>query len=228
MDKRKDNLLKYIIKEHLRTAEPVGSGLLVDKLEVSSATIRNEMAALENNGLIYQPHTSAGRVPTEKAYKYYLDKFFKPKKLPKAVEKDLFNYEKKQEKSQQVKQLAKNLAEMSQVAVYLAFDKNNFFYTGISFLFKQPEFCQVNLVISLSDIIDHLDEIICENFDDLRKEVQVLIGSDNPFIDQGSTVVGPFDWQGKEGVMGLLGPMRMDYEAQYSLVDAVLTRVGRA
>lgn len=222
MVNRKDNLLKNIIGEHLRTAEPVGSKLLVDKLDVSSATIRNEMVELENEGLIHQPHTSAGRVPTEKAYKYYLDKFFKPRKVQDAQRKSLLEIKKGIEKNQQAKQIAKNLAGLCQETVYVAFDKNNFFYTGISFLFHQPEFCDIKLVLSLTDIIDQLDEIINRNYNVLQKKLQVLVGSDNPFLDNGSTIVGAFEWQGEKGVLGVLGPMRMNYEENYSLVDTVL------
>ena len=75
MEKRLKKLLNIIIGEHQETAEPVGSKLLSDKykLNVSPATVRNDMAKLEKEGYIYQPYTSAGRVPTEKAYKHFID-----------------------------------------------------------------------------------------------------------------------------------------------------------
>src|SRR3989339_90566 len=75
MDKRKELILKTIIKEYIRTALPIGSEGLVEKynLDISSATVRNEMAGLEEAGYIAQPHTSAGRIPTEKAYNFYLE-----------------------------------------------------------------------------------------------------------------------------------------------------------
>ena len=75
MDKRKELILNTIIKEHIKTGAPVGSGVLVEnyKLNVSPATVRNEMMALEEEGYIMQPHTSAGRIPTEKAYRLYLE-----------------------------------------------------------------------------------------------------------------------------------------------------------
>ena len=64
---RKQQLLKYIIEAHIKTASPVGSGLISEKYmkDVSSPTVRNEMQELEREGLIMQPHTSAGRIPTE-------------------------------------------------------------------------------------------------------------------------------------------------------------------
>ncbi len=72
---RRKQLLKHIVEEYVETAQPVGSRTLVDKYELplSSATIRNEMAALEDEGLVAQPHTSAGRVPTDTGYRYYVE-----------------------------------------------------------------------------------------------------------------------------------------------------------
>ena len=75
LDKRKKEILDIIIKEHIKTASPVGSNIVVEKykLDLSPATVRNEMAALEKMDLIVQPYTSAGRVPTELAYRLFLE-----------------------------------------------------------------------------------------------------------------------------------------------------------
>lgn len=75
MDERKQKVLRAIIMDYINTAEPVGSRTIAKKydLGVSSATIRNEMSDLEELGLIEQPHTSAGRVPSDKGYRYYVD-----------------------------------------------------------------------------------------------------------------------------------------------------------
>ena len=83
LDKRKKKLLQTIIEEYIETAEPVSSGNLVKQLECSSATIRNEMAELEKNGFLEKPHTSAGRVPSQKGYRYYVDELIRDDKLTK-------------------------------------------------------------------------------------------------------------------------------------------------
>jgi heat-inducible transcriptional repressor len=74
---RQEKLLNFLVKEYIDTAEPVGSLALkkVCDLDVSGATIRNDLQVLAEEGYITQPHTSAGRVPTKKAYKYFADKF---------------------------------------------------------------------------------------------------------------------------------------------------------
>ena len=75
LDDRKLDVLRAIVEDYVRTQEPVGSKALVERhqLGVSSATVRNDMAALEEDGLIAQPHTSAGRIPTDKGYRLFVD-----------------------------------------------------------------------------------------------------------------------------------------------------------
>lgn len=75
LDERKAAILAALVEEHIRTGEPVSSGTILDHspLHCSSATIRNEMVVLEHEGYIVKPHTSAGRVPTDRGYRYYID-----------------------------------------------------------------------------------------------------------------------------------------------------------
>ena len=73
LSERKENILKLIIEEYVKTIKPVGSKNLCEVLNCSSATVRNEMAALEDAGLLEKTHTSSGRVPSELGYRYYVD-----------------------------------------------------------------------------------------------------------------------------------------------------------
>ncbi len=86
MDDRKLDVLRAIVEDYVATQEPVGSKALVDRhqLGVSPATVRNDMAALEEEGLIAQPHTSAGRIPTDKGYRLFVDKLTTVKPLSPA------------------------------------------------------------------------------------------------------------------------------------------------
>lgn len=81
MDNRQELLLKEIVESYINTVKPIGSKALCKKFKVSSATIRNEMAVLEYLGYIEKNHVSSGRVPSEKGYKYYVEKLMKPKEL---------------------------------------------------------------------------------------------------------------------------------------------------
>lgn len=78
---RQTELFKLIVENYIKTARPVGSKALCDIMNCSSATIRNDMAALEELGLLLKTHTSSGRVPSDKGYRYYVDNIMKPKEL---------------------------------------------------------------------------------------------------------------------------------------------------
>ncbi len=221
MDKRKELILKTIIKEHIKTALPVGSEGLVDKynLNISSATVRNEMAELEAEGYIAQPHTSAGRVPTEKAYEFYLENLSE-KKLSEVeakifekllAKKDEFNF----------KQAAKALAKISNNAVFWAFHRHNLYYTGISNLLHQPEFSESGMVYDISEVIDRLDEVIVRVFNDLKFGEQIMLGSKNPFSPYCGAVMSKYRLGDNIGLVGVLGPIRMNYEKNLALVKLV-------
>jgi heat-inducible transcriptional repressor len=81
MDERQEKILKEIVESYIKTVKPIGSKSLCKKFNCSSATIRNEMAVLENLGYIEKNHISSGRIPSEAGYKYYVDNLMKPKEL---------------------------------------------------------------------------------------------------------------------------------------------------
>src|SRR3954469_10492979 len=83
LDERKTSILRAVVQEYIATAQPVGSTHVADApgVQVSSATVRNEMAVLEQEGYLAQPHTSAGRVPTDKGYRFYVDHMAAPGRL---------------------------------------------------------------------------------------------------------------------------------------------------
>ncbi|MFH1173083.1 MAG: hypothetical protein V1692_00970 [bacterium] len=219
MDQRKENLLIKIVEEHIKTAQPVGSSVLVNKyFDLSSATLRNEMADLEKEGYLRQPHTSAGRVPTETGYRYYLEHFLKKKQL-NASQKRLLDKTGSinEEPAQIIKNLAKAVAELSGNTVFVAFDHNNVYYTGLTNLFTQPEFENPNLVRNMSRIIDRFDEVIGKMFANLERETTILLGEDNPFSDDCSCLVADYG----HIVFGILGPTRMDYGQNLALIEYI-------
>ena len=84
LDERKAAILRAVVEQYIETAQPVGSSHVAHKgvVDVSPATVRNEMAVLEREGFLVQPHTSAGRIPTDKGYRYYVDSIANPGPLP--------------------------------------------------------------------------------------------------------------------------------------------------
>ncbi|MEK9183218.1 MAG: hypothetical protein AAB849_01805 [Patescibacteria group bacterium] len=221
MDKRREQLFKQIVKIYLATAEPVGSLFLADKFgDVSSATIRNEMMALEQDGYIYQPHISAGRVPTENGYKFFVDNFIDVEKRDEKVDKKIDAIVKDFKGDEKIKAAGRTAAEMSQEAIIVAFSPNQLYFTGLSYLFAKPEFAEQITVTSVSQILDHCEEMMPRVLELIGSGKKVLIGTDNPFGKMCSFIAAPIR---DNGLFGILGPMRMGYEKNLELVNFVKT-----
>lgn len=221
MADRKDEILRVLVEEYIGTANPVSSSLVVEKhfQDLSSATVRNEMADLEEMGLIYQPYTSAGRIPTAAGYQKYLQI---------AAVSDSGQVSDKGRQAvdtvagisgeQDVKALAKAIAEACDGAVLIGFSPLDVYYTGISNLFRQPEFREQSAAFSISEIIDHLDDVMSRIFHNIDGELEILLGDNNPFGALTSVVTTKCSAGGKEFLLGILGPNRMDYKANVGLI----------
>lgn len=211
---RQGKLLKSIIEQYIKTAEPVGSNLLVEKCfkDISSATVRNEMTELEKQGYITHPHTSAGRVPTEAGYKFYIENFVKDNQ-----KKEISGLK----ATSGVKAIAKKIAELSGQAVIISFSKDDVYYTGISNVFSQPEFREYDLIYNFTSVIDHLDEVVSQIYDEVSNDVEVKIGKENPFSAECGSVLTKV--QGK--LLGIIGPMRMDYRRNINLIKYARTLI---
>lgn len=229
MDQRKHLILSAIIKEHIRTGIPVGSSGLVEKykLNISSATVRNEMVFLEETGYIIQPHISAGRIPTEKAYRFYVENL-KIKKISEKEEKLIIEALRFQDEKC-FKATAKILAKISDNAVFWAFHRHNLYYTGISNLLQQPEFApsNTNLIYDISTIIDRMDEIIDEIFDNIQEEVSIALGSENPFGNFCSSIMTKYKKGNDIGMFGIISPMRMNYEKNLATVKFIREQIDK-
>ncbi len=222
---KQDNLLKVIVEEYIQSANPVGSSLIVEKYfpDLSSATIRNYMADLEEEGLIYQPHISAGRLPTAAGYRRYVDLLASGWQVSGKKKKVIDDLSSRIESDEAgIKMLAKGLAEVSENAVLVGFGPLNVYYTGISNLFRQPEFLEQGSVYSMSEVIDHLDEVMSLIFHQLSAEkVEILIGKENPFGEMCSVVLTKYSIGKSEGIIGILGPSRMDYRENGGLISQI-------
>jgi heat-inducible transcriptional repressor len=121
MDERKTKILQAVIRNYLETGEPVGSRTIskYTDLNLSSATIRNEMADLEEMGYILQPHTSAGRIPSDKGYRFYVDTMMEAKERELTEVKDML-VERQDKLETMLKQVAKVLAQNTQYATMVS------------------------------------------------------------------------------------------------------------
>lgn len=222
ISERKKLILQTIIKEHVKTAQPVSSGLLVTKykLGVSPATVRNDMMELEEEGYIFQPHTSAGRIPTVWAYSEEVKGLKEEDRKIQDSEKEALE-KIFQNDENAFKQIAKLISEFSGSAVFWAFHKNSFFHTGLANLFAQPEFRQVEAVCDVSVAIDKMEEIISALFEELPLGTKILVGEENPFGIFLSVTLLKYNNAGQLGVFGILSPIRADYGHNLSLVEFI-------
>ena len=218
MDKRQGKIMQAVVKEYVRTSNPVGSKLLVQKhnLGLSSATIRNEMKELEKAGYLLQPHTPAGRIPTEKAYRFFI-KSLEDKKLDidikvKKSSEDVF------------REMTETLAEMSGGLAFSGTKElRSFYQSGLSNLLKEPEFEDKAYFSEMTKMMEDFEK----HFNDLFKQVheqetKVFIGKENPFgrTKKITLIVSRCRIpKKKHGVIGLMGPMRMRYDYNISLIN---------
>ena len=121
LDERKTKILQAVIRNYLETGEPVGSRTIskYTDLNLSSATIRNEMADLEEMGYIFQPHTSAGRIPSDKGYRFYVDSMMEEKERQVVDMKEML-VERQDKMENLLKQVARVLAQNTQYATMIS------------------------------------------------------------------------------------------------------------
>ncbi len=218
MDQRQKVLLQLVIELYIDTAQPVGSTALAAEsdLAVSPATIRNELLDLEARGFIYQPHTSAGRLPTIKGLKYYLDSLMEAEVANDKTDQLLRSYKERWG----LRGVAKLVAEVSESAAVMASDLSDYFYTGFSRLFAQPEFIDAHLVQSLSQAMDRLDDVLPAFFGKLNsQEPTIFLGRHNPFGPHCSAIFISNGRPSGETIMGLLTPVRTNYAGHIRLLQ---------
>lgn len=208
-------LLQAVVEAYETTAQPVGSQTIVDTchFEVSSATVRNWFAELDEAGYLVQPHTSGGRIPTEKGYQLYVHSFVQPKPLKKDERKPLEEAA-TQASASRHKHLARAVADLTELAVFARIGGIDSYYTGLSQLFAKPEFRDWNRVVSLSEVLDRLDDALHQL--PASGEPRILIGSASPFGPACSVL-----YLGRDDlVFGILGPLRLNYQRAYSALLA--------
>lgn len=228
METRQQEILNLVIKEYIETAEPVGSQILVEKykLDISPATVRMEMVELSEGGYLNQPYTSAGRVPTDKAYRFFVDQLppddflnsdFKTlSEVMEGVNQEGFGL------PRLVRDTARTISFVSSgVGICGSLDEDDFFSAGLPNLLREPEFARDSDFFKSLEIFDNLDKEIKNIFNEIEKDVEVFIGreSRDRRLDDFSLVVSRCENKRmKRGVVGVLGPKRMDYKKNIQLV----------
>lgn len=226
MTDRQRQILHAIVEQYAEVASPVGSNLLAKVFGVSSATIRAEMAELERLGYIAQPHTSAGRIPTDKGYRLYVNSLTERGDLdsPHSLT------ERRAEKmlaarvtpgivpERMIRNAVDTLVELTH-NLGLATIGNQLYMSGLSNLFGQPEFINSIQVRQVAQLLDNLEPWLREAAP--NKPLSVYIGQENPIgRSAGCSLIvsrfrGPFS---DRSYIGVLGPTRQSYRDVMALV----------
>ena len=231
---RQEKLLNFIIKEYVKTAKPVGSALVAKKgdFDLGPASLRSEMCELEQAGYLSQLHTSGGRVPTDKAYRFYVNNLNSEKE---DVEKDVSPDIRKQmrqflrdinDPSELNKAIARLVSEFSDNLVMVGISETDDFYkTGLASLLEFPEFREFDRIFNIASIFDHFESVFSEMekefFSETDSSIKVYIGSENPLRNARNETVMFAKYplpQKHIGSLTLVGPTRMDYERNISLI----------
>ena len=230
---RKNQILGAIVDHFVKTAQPVGSKtiILTYNFNVSPATVRNEMALLEEEGFIMQPHTSAGRVPTDQGYRLYVDKladYERARILAHQTLEKIRSHSKAEDAKEKVQKAVKLLSQASPNLAFATIPENDrTFFMGISKMLRQPEFLEAPMQASqVMEVIEDQQHFLKGLSKlDLSEEIKIFIGEENILsgIESCSLIVSEYNINGFKGAMGILGPKRMPYAFNTAILKEVKT-----
>lgn len=225
MTERQVAILTSIIEQYAEVASPVGSVTLAKLFNVSSATVRSEMAKLEELGLIAQPHTSAGRIPTDKGYRFYVNLLTQQQtdELPqldrstRAIEARVSGAGQRADRA--IRSAVDSLVDLTQ-NLGLATIGDELYLSGMGNLFSHPEFLGGANAQSVARLLDNLEPWLREAAP--NEPLNVFIGTENPIgKTSGATLIiskfrSPFS---DSSYIGVLGPTRQSYARVMRLVN---------
>lgn len=225
VSERQKDILNALVHEYVATAEPVSSGELVRKyrLPYSPATVRNEFFALNGLGFIEQPHTSAGRIPTDRGYRFFIENQELAERPERKIEQTLRPLADITDEFEFLRQASRAFAHLSGEFSMAGFSSRGIFYkSGLAEVLDDPEFADEGVASEFGELIDSLDEEIRNFFGEIEfLEPRAFIGEENPIREAReytmlvSRAHTPF---GEEGTFAILGPRRMDYAKNLRLL----------
>lgn len=223
MTERQIAILTAIIEQYAEVASPVGSVMLAKLFNISSATVRSEMAKLEELGLIAQPHTSAGRIPTDKGYRFYVNLLTNQThgtpeldRSARAIEARVSTHGSRADRA--IRSAVDSLVDLTQ-NLGLATIGDELYLSGMGNLFSQPEFLQGTNAQGVARLLDNLEPWLREAAP--NEPLNVFIGSENPIgKSSGATLIisrfrSPYS---DHSYIGVLGPTRQSYARVMRLV----------
>jgi transcriptional regulator of heat shock response len=229
LTQRQQKILEAIIREYIQGAEPISSQLLKEKYDfgIKNAMIRREMQELCDLGYLAQPHPSAGRIPTEKGYRSYVDKLLG--ELFGEDKEDLFEFDFRAEIEKE-KDIVRLFDLLTRKIAFLVSNFTLGYMNALNVVWKagwqeillEPEFRNQAAIVEFVQMVETIERQIGHMT--FPGEIQVYIGRENPFFKTPdfSTVITRCAFKrGQEGIIAVIGPTRMHYEHTIRIVWAL-------
>lgn len=228
MSERSAKILYALVKQYISNAHPVSSVHLSEKISmsISAATIRKVLSKLEEDGYIYQPHTSAGRIPTDKGYRFYVDrmstKSLSSSKRRQIQEKFSELYNTYQNQSRTAARLLSQLVHA--VAITSLLQSSDVQEAGMDELLNEDNEDNMDAAREVAALLKNIDDHIHYLADNVHDDVAIYIGAENPVFSAKHTslLVKTFEQSdGSQAILIITGPKRMAYQRNISLIESV-------
>lgn len=229
IQQRKDRILAIVVNQYIRTVSPVGSQFITDefKLDVSPATVRNILAELEEEGFLTHPHTSAGRVPTNHGYRYYVDHLMNEIQLleneKKQIELECRRYRHQLEAL--IERTSEVISDLTHYTTIVSIDGwgNKYILKGTNHVVSYPDQTDVMKIQAILRILDDKKRLLELVNRELDKKIEIYIGHEMALkeMESCSLAVSQFTADGITGRIAVLGPTRMHYDKVISALDYV-------
>ncbi|MFA6981651.1 MAG: hypothetical protein WC243_01335 [Patescibacteria group bacterium] len=231
---RQIELLEYIIREHMTSSEPVGSTFLVEKynLKYSPATVRNEMAKLLDEGFLEMVHTSSGRVPTSRAYRYYLSDLMEEEDFPVlqevAIKQRLWS--ERYDFYKLIREVAISLADITKELSIVTSEGGYVVPAGIGNILENKEFWDIDVAKAAMNLLDRYEllEKVFNSTPSERGNVYCVMGEElgDDNLAACSMLFSPYRSPKHNGYVAILGPSRMNYQNVIPAVRYTANLVG--
>lgn len=222
---RQTGILNSIIGEYINSAHPVSSQLLEKKYDfgIRPAAIRIEMQELADRGYLSQPHTSSGRVPTDKGYRFFVDNIIEKGLTENDFNEDRWANLEIEDTIKFIQSITKNLADLSTnlALIYLP-DERILWKEGWESVLREPEFREEKFVFNFTRLLKSFEEGI-EDLE-INSGIKIYIGKESPFpkVKDFSIICSKCHFPNKEeGIISIVGPKRMAYEKNISLINSL-------
>jgi len=227
LTERQSQILNEIVEEYINSAKPVSSQLLEKKhhFKICPATIRIEMQKLSDSGFISQPHTSAGRVPTDKGYRFYVDRFLEKDFFEDSNAEELIDKEMK-DTVRLLQSITRNMASFSSnLALGYLLNEKLFWKDGWEEVIREPEFKETGFISHFAEAVKNLEKGI-EGME-LNSKIKVFIGKENPFpkARDFSVIISRCHFPDDEGFLAIVGPKRMSYDKNINYLKSLISKL---